>query len=132
MLNCFIILLIVLSIPYFFVPYEDNLKEGFRGGRRRSRRNRRRNRRNRKAFRRYRRHHWYNDFYYPNYSVYDYLARPFRWTYNWFNFANCPSGCVANSTSPFGFSCVPDGSALSCRTDYDCSSCNLPVSTGYY
>lgn len=131
MLKTFIILLIILSLPYFFVPYEDNVTEGFKGGRRRRNR-RKRNRRSRRAFRRYRRRHWYNDFYYPNYSAYDYLASPFRWTYNWFNFANCPSGCVANSQSPFGFSCVPDGSGISCRTNYDCAGCNAPITTGYY
>ena len=64
--------------------------------------------------------------------MYDYLATPFKWTYNWFNFANCPSGCVANSTSPFGFSCNPDGSALSCRSNYDCASCNVPLVATYY
>jgi len=139
MLKCLIILLIIISLPYFFVPFEDKMEgkieEGFRSGRRGRRGGRRGGGRRgggRRAFRRYRRHHWYNDFYGYPYNFYDYLATPFKWTYNWFNFANCPSGCVANSTSPFGFSCIPDGSALSCRSNYDCSGCNVPLVASYY
>jgi hypothetical protein len=67
--------------------------------------------------------------------LYDILGSPFGGypygyptTYNWFDFRNCPSGCVANSASPTGFTCVKDGSSgYSCQTDYDCGGCTVPL-----
>ena len=80
----------------------------------------------------------YGGYGYP-YSSYDVLSSPYYWgspygytnSYNWFDFRNCPTGCVANSGSPSGFSCVSDGTEFSCRSDYDCSGCNFP-SLNYY
>lgn len=72
----------------------------------------------------------YNGYRYPWYS----WLSPFNWgspygysTYNWFDYRNCPSGCVANSFSPSGYTCRGDGTISSCVTDYDCSGCNNPI-----
>lgn len=81
----------------------------------------------------------YNDYVYPYYSTYDILSIPYMWgdpynynsNYNWFDFRNCPPGCVANSKSPNGFSCVGNDSGVSCLSDYDCSGCNFPSLTYY-
>ncbi len=80
---------------------------------------------------------YYGGYNYPYYSSYDYLASPYTWgspygynVYNWFDYSNCPPGCVANSSSPSGFSCNRSSSGVSCLTDYDCSGCNVPL-VGY-
>jgi len=81
----------------------------------------------------------YGGYGYPYYSTYDILLTPYLWgspygytnTYNWFDFRNCPSGCVANSGSPSGYSCVGDRTGFSCQSDYDCSGCNFPT-LNYY
>ena len=71
---------------------------------------------------------------FPYFFNYDFLGSPFNWgnpfgyyNYNWFDYRTCPSGCVANSFSPSGFSCSGNNSITSCRTDYDCSGCNVPL-----
>ena len=49
-------------------------------------------------------------------------------TANWFDYRNCPKGCLANSSSPSGFSCdKKNNDVLSCNTDYDCSACRVPL-----
>jgi len=73
---------------------------------------------------------YYNDY---NTSWYGYL-NPYYWgnpygyfrrnLFNWFDYRNCASGCVANSYSPSGFSCNEGGV---CRSDADCSGCNVPL-----
>lgn len=83
---------------------------------------------------------YYGGYYgFPYYSTYDILGSPYTWgspygytTYNWFDYRNCPSGCVANSASPSGYSCVGSNTGFSCLTDYDCSGCNNPLVTSYY
>ena len=83
---------------------------------------------------------WFNPW---NYNPLSYFGNtsPFLWgdpygyntrnNVNWFEFRNCPSGCVANSFSPSGFSCKGNGSYNSCVTDFDCSGCNVPL-VNYY
>lgn len=60
-----------------------------------------------------------NPYYWGN--PYGYFTRNL---YNWFDYRTCPSGCVANSYSPSGFSCNEGGV---CRSDADCSGCNFPI-----
>lgn len=151
MKNLLIILLIGILVFYF--SCQRSVKEGFKGGGRRSGHNRsyktrhRRISSNRPRFykRSYRRYPYGNNYFYNSfpgyltYSLYDYLGSPFDWgnpygygSYNWFDFRNCPSGCVANSRSPSGFSCNNNGSVMSCQTDFDCSGCNVPALTFDY
>jgi hypothetical protein len=64
--------------------------------------------------------------------LYNFLGYPYNYqtTNNWFDFRNCPSGCIANSNSPTGFTCEKDGSnGYSCQTDYDCGGCTVPLLT---
>ena len=168
-----IVLLLFVSLPYFIKQYEDDdeVVEGFKGGRGGGRRGggrrggdrrgggrgpgrrmvRRGGRGWRQGWRRprfyrrssYRRYPYYYGGYggygYPYYSTYDTLGLPYLWgspygyatDYNWFDFRNCPPGCVANSGSPSGFSCVGSNTGASCLSDYDCSGCNYPTLTYY-
>lgn len=92
---------------------------------------------NRKRKRKRRRNRFYKRTGYrrfPYFFDYNFLGSPFNWgnpfgyyNYNWFDYRTCPSGCVANSFSPSGFSCSGNNSITSCRTDYDCSGCNVPL-----
>lgn len=147
-----IILLLFVSLPYFILPYEtdenNEVIEGFRGGKRgggkrggRKRGGVRRRWRRPRFYRRsgYRRYPYGSYYRFPYYSMYDILSSPYTWgnpygytTYNWFDYRNCPSGCVANSNSPSGYSCVGSNTGVSCITDYDCAGCNNPFITTYY
>lgn len=161
LLLSFIILLLFITIPYFILPFENSEEviEGFKsgkggkggkGGRRSGGRRSvwKRGGNHPKFYRRssYRRYPYYfsrygdyNDYGYPYYPTYDILSIPYMWgdpynynsNYNWFDFRNCPPGCVANSKSPNGFSCVGNDSGVSCLSDYDCSGCNFPSLTYY-
>ena len=152
-IHTLVILLFLISLSYFILPLsDDEINEGFRGGKRGGgrrggvRRGGVRRGGGRRGFRRgyrrgnrrfYKRSGYRYPYYYPySYSFYDILAAPFRWlspygytSYNWFDYRNCPSGCVANSQSPTGYSCIQNNSITSCRTDYDCSGCNVPLVT---
>lgn len=89
----------------------------------------------------YNRYRPYYGYGYNGYSKYRYpwysWLSPFNWgspygyslfyKNNWFDYRNCPSGCVANSFSPSGYTCRGDGTISSCVTDYDCSGCNNPI-----
>ena len=130
----FVIILIVCLVGYFLLPCTiENFyteEEEFKNHRRRRRR------------------HWYNylpwadgyrnPWYYHNpyynpwsvssyYPTWLYTDRPRVFgKYNWFDYSNCPSGCAADSTSPSGFRCSTNSSALSCVSDTDCTGCTVP------
>lgn len=128
----FIFIVIIILAAYLLLPIQENFKNtnrssnrsgygrsgygrsGYGYGRHRNGRNTR-----------------YGGYGYGGYGGYygnDLLEVPIYYpSYNWFDFRNCPTGCVANSYSPTGFSCVPDSSGLSCLTDYDCGGCSVPL-----
>ena len=113
-------------------------RAGRRMGRRRVRRRTYWPRQRRREYYVYGYPYFYNSYdipYYNNYNTswYGYL-NPYYWgnpygyfrrnLFNWFDYRTCPSGCVANSYSPSGFSCNEGGV---CRSDADCFGCNVPL-----
>ena len=126
------ILLFFASLSYLFLPYNAEIKEGFRNHRRRHWYNYLPwadgyGRRRRYYYNSYH-NPWYNPWsvhsYYPTWM---YMNEPRIFgKYNWFDYSNCPSGCAADSTSPSGFRCTPNSSGLSCVSDSDCNGCTVP------
>ena len=129
-----VVLLLTASIFYFILPYNienfDTEEEFKNHGRRRRKRH----------WYNYlpwadgykNRWHYYNPYYNPwsvssYYPTWLYTHQPHVFgKYNWFDYSNCPSGCAADSTSPSGFRCTPNNSALSCVSDTDCTGCTVP------
>ena len=136
-IQLFVLLLFLCSIPYFCIPYEQSIEEGFKNGKRRRRRHQRNH--PRKHYHRrsgYRRYPYDYGYYNPFYSFYNYLGLPYIWgnpygykqSLNWFDYRTCPSGCVANSMSPTNFSCSPNTSSpFSCQSHIECNGCNVPI-----
>lgn len=128
------IVILLLLVSVCFYTNKKNI-EPFRNQKHRGNRKHRGNLRNYRN-RRFRNYYSWIPFYntvYPDIYWDTPVRHPTLYnSYNWFDYRTCPSGCVANSMSPSGFSCNKTDSITSCRTDYDCSGCNVPVITSYY